>query len=73
MWSNKYYVNDNNDDLVSGFDASTCSGDNVYDIFENEEKITTDDSNVWVNTNKKIWDGMVIKILYSDLPHDSNY
>ena len=22
-----------NDDLVSDFDASTCSGDNVYDIF----------------------------------------
>ena len=27
-------VNDN-DDLVSGLDASTCSGDNVSDIFEN--------------------------------------
>ena len=25
------------DDLVSEFDASTCSGDNFYDIFENEE------------------------------------
>ena len=30
------YVNDN-DDLVSWSDASTCSGDNVYDIFENED------------------------------------
>ena len=62
-----------NDDLVSQFDASTCSGDNVYDFFENEDAIITEDSIVWVNTNKKNWDGMVIKILYSDLPHDSNY
>ena len=28
-------VNDN-DDYVGEFDASTCSGENFYDIFENE-------------------------------------
>ena len=44
-----------NDDLVSGFDASTCSGDNIYNIFENEDVIITEDSIVWVNTNKTIW------------------
>ena len=33
-----YYV-DENDDQVSGFDTSICSGDNFYDIFENEEEI----------------------------------
>ena len=33
----KYY-------LVGEFDASTCSGDNFYDIFENEEEIITEDS-----------------------------
>ena len=41
-----------NDDLVSEFYASTCSGDNVYDIFENEDEIITENSIVWVNTNK---------------------
>ena len=40
--------------LVSGFDASTCPGDNVYDIFDNEDEIITGDSIVWVKTNKKI-------------------
>ena len=33
-----------NEDLVSGFNASTCSGDNVYDIFDNEDKIITGNS-----------------------------
>ena len=47
------YVNEN-DDLVGEFEASTCSGDNFYDIFENEEEIITEDSIVWVNNNKKI-------------------
>ena len=28
-----------NDDLVSGFDASTCSGDNFYEIFEMRTKL----------------------------------
>ena len=28
-------INDN-DDYVGEIDASTCSGDNFYDIFENE-------------------------------------
>ena len=41
--------------LVSGFDAPTCSGDNVHDIFDNEDKIITEDSIVWFNTNKTIW------------------
>ena len=34
MSSSTYSVNEN-DDLVIGFDASTCSGDNVYDVFLN--------------------------------------
>ena len=35
MRSSEDSVNDNDDYLVSGFDASTFSGDSVYDIFEN--------------------------------------
>ena len=37
------------------FDASTCSGDSFCDIFENKNGIITDDYNVWVYTNKKMW------------------
>ena len=37
------------------FDASTCSGDSFYDIFDKEEKIITEALIVWVNTNKNIW------------------
>ena len=40
-----------NDDLVGEFYASTCSGG----IFENTEEIITEDSIVWVNTNKTNW------------------
>ena len=46
-------VNDD-DDLFSEFHVSTCSGENVYGIFENEDRIITEDSIVWVSTNKKI-------------------
>ena len=68
MRSSTYYLNENYGDLVSGFDESTCSGDSFYEFFENEDKIITECLNVWVNTNKKIWEGRVIKIPYSDLP-----
>ena len=71
MRSSTYSVNIN-EDSVSVFDASNCSGHNVYDIFENEDEIITVDSIVWVDTNKKNWEGRVIKVPYSDLPHDSN-
>ena len=54
MRSSTYDVNDNDDDFVSGFDAPTCSEDNVYDIFENKDEIITEDLNVWVNTNKNL-------------------
>ena len=55
------------------FYASTCSGDNIYDIFENEDEIIREDSIVWVNTNFKNWNGRVIKIPYNDLPQDNYY
>ena len=49
------------DDLVSGFDATTCSVNNIYEIFDNKDGIIT------------IWEGKAIKIPYSDLSQDSNY
>ena len=42
------------DDSVREFYASTFPDDNVYDIFYNEDEIITEESIVWVNTNKKI-------------------
>ena len=60
-------------DSFSVFDAFTCPGDNVYEIFENEDKIITDGSIFWVNTNNLFWEGRVIKITYRELPQDSNY
>ena len=40
--------------VVSGFDAPTYSGDNVYGIFESEDKIIIKGPMFWVNNNKKI-------------------
>ena len=37
MRSSTDSINENDDDLVGGFNASTCSGDSVYGIFENED------------------------------------
>ena len=55
------------------FDESTCSGDTYYDIFDKEEEIITEDSFFWVNTNKTIWEGRIIKIPFSDVPKDAKY
>ena len=55
MISSEDYVTNNDDDLVSEqnkFDESTCSVDSVCDIFDNDEEIITENSIVWVNTNK---------------------
>ena len=59
-----------NDDLISGFYASTCEGDNIYDVFENEDIIINEDSIFWFHNNKTIWKGMFVKIPYSYLPQN---
>ena len=43
-----------NDNAVSGWYASTCSCDKVYDISDTEDGIITEYSIVWFNTNKII-------------------
>ena len=60
------------DYLVSEFDASTCSGDNFYDIFENVKEIITESSILWVKTNKTIWEGRFIKTSFSHFTEVSN-
>ena len=60
-----------NDVDLDEFDASTCSGDKYYDIFDKEEEIIIEGSIVWVNTIKTICEGRVIKIPFSDVPEDA--
>ena len=63
MRSSSDYVNNNDDNLVSRFDESTCLDNSVCYIFDIEDKIITEDYIVWVNTNKAIWQGRFIKFL----------
>ena len=42
MTPNEVSVTNNYDNLVSEFDKSTCSGESVCDIFENEDEMTTE-------------------------------
>ena len=70
--SSAHNVNNNDDNLVSGFYEYTCSGDSVCDIFDNEDDIITEDSILRVKTNRAIWLGILIEIPFSDLPQYSN-
>ena len=42
--------------------------DEFYDIYDNEDENITEDSIVWMNTNKTICEGRVIKIPFSEVP-----
>ena len=52
MRSSEDLVNSIDDNFVSSFEKSTCSGDSVCDIFENEDENMPEDSIVWVIINK---------------------
>ena len=41
--------------------------DEFYDIYDIEDTNITEDSIVWVNTHKTIWEGRVTKILFSEV------
>ena len=47
--------------------------EDFYDIYGDLEEHITENTTVWVNTKKNIWEGKVIKIPYSQKPEDSNY
>ena len=47
--------------------------DEFYDIYDNEDENITEDSIVWVNTNKTIWEGRVIKIPFSKMSEDAKH
>ena len=42
-------------------------------IFDNEDKIITEDFTIWFNRNKTIWLRRAIKTPYGDFSHNSNY
>ena len=71
MESSADSVNDGDENLVSGFDESTCSGDSVGEVFDNEDNIITEDSTILVNNNEEMFQGG-LRIPFSDLPQDSN-
>ena len=54
-----------------GFDASTCSGDRFYDIFDKEEEIIPEGSIVWVNINNTISEEEFVKIPFIDVSEDA--
>ena len=47
--------------------------DNLYDIFGELDKDITEDSIVWVNNKKTIWEGRVIKIPFIEKSEDSKH
>ena len=47
--------------------------DEFYDIYDNEDDNITEDSIVWVNTNKTIWEERVIKIPFSKISEDAKH
>ena len=53
MGEGKWVINERGGNYVylDELDASTCSGDRYYYIFDKDEEIITEGSIVWVNTN----------------------
>ena len=47
--------------------------ENFYDIFGDLDEHITEDSIVWVNTKKTIWEGRVIKIPFSEKSEDAKH
>ena len=47
--------------------------EDFYDIFGDLDEHITEDSIVWVNTKKNIWEGGVIKIPFSENSDDAKH
>ena len=45
----------------------------MYDIYDDLDEYITEDSIVWVNTKKTIWEGRVIKIPFSKKLEDAKH
>ena len=58
----------NNEELGGNVDL-----EDIYDIYGDLDKHITEDSIVWVNTKKSIWEGRVIKIPFSEKSEDAKH
>ena len=58
----------NNEEAGGKFDI-----EDFYDVFGDLDEHITENTSVWVNTKKNIWEGKVIKIPYSQKSEDSKY
>ena len=47
--------------------------EDIYDIYDDVDEKITEDSIVWVNTNKTIWEGRFIKIPFSENSEDAKH
>ena len=47
--------------------------DKFYDIYDDLDENITEDSIVWVNTKKTIWEGRVIKIPFIEKSEDAKH
>ena len=47
--------------------------EDFYDIFGDLDEYITEDSIVWVNTKKTIWEGRVIKIPFNEKSEDAKH
>ena len=47
--------------------------DDFYDIYNDVDEHITEDSIVWVNTNKTIWEGRVIKTPFSEMSENAKH
>ena len=56
----------NNKELVGNVDI-----EDFYDIFGDLDEHITEDSIVWVNTKKTIWEGRFIRIPFSENSEDA--
>ena len=58
----------NNEELGGNVDL-----EDIYDVYGDLDEHITEDSIVWVNTNKTIWEGRFIKIPFSENSEDAKH
>ena len=58
----------NNEEFCGNVDL-----EDFYDFYDDVDEHITENSIVWVNTNKTIWEGKVIKILFSEKSEDAKH
>ena len=47
--------------------------EDFYDIYGDSDKHITEDSIVWLNTKRTVWEGRVVKIPFSEKSEDAKH